>query len=668
VPYDGDARWMISIKAADQTAAAFASVDRRMKGLEQQLGRVSGSMQQQGAQGAGMFAMIGRAAGPLAAILVATNVAWRAWEAGMKSGALIDQAAQLGVATDALQAYRLVAAQSGVESQQFDGALQRLTAAVGAANQGNEEAIGRFDRLGVKILDANGRVRAMADLLPEVARGLLDVGSETERNALAQELFGRSGSRVVTMLETLARGTDSVTAAARAQGAVVERDQLEAWNRLDAQLKVTKASSDAALASLGAPIATWALEQVNRLLTDINANLARLKQEAATVQGRAAQNDVTNLEERLAALRQNPSQFGFKASEKALLDQLAAARARAQAQEAADAAAMLVGDTPRYTPPGPPGVRNPTPKTGGGSKARDEIDEIGELIKAIEKLQKEGEAVTDRFGDGMAYAARETRRLNELLAGGYISDGTHARALEEVTRKADEMGRAYRGAAGGWDAFVAGMEQGMADLERANSAFEMGRRLVDEMSDAVTDLATGAEVDFNKILQSFLAMIVQMEMRAAASNIWNLISGKGPTDQGIGGMVAGWLFGGSGFDVGGGSSAAVSGNAFGAGFGDFFSGLGFADGGRPPRGRASLVGENGPELFVPDSAGTVVPAGAFGGATIVISMTNQFGSVVSRAEMEQQLRLVEDRARKGAMAGVLDAKSRGGSYRATLRR
>ena len=41
--------------------------------------------------------------------------------------------------------------------------------------------------------------------------------------------------------------------------------------------------------------------------------------------------------------------------------------------------------------------------------------------------------------------------------------------------------------------------------------------------------------------------------------------------------------------------------------------FGFADGGRPPVGRPSLVGENGPELFVPDAAGTVVPNGQLGG-------------------------------------------------------
>ena len=39
----------------------------------------------------------------------------------------------------------------------------------------------------------------------------------------------------------------------------------------------------------------------------------------------------------------------------------------------------------------------------------------------------------------------------------------------------------------------------------------------------------------------------------------------------------------------------------------------FANGGRPPLGKASLVGEQGPELFVPDQAGTVIPNHALGG-------------------------------------------------------
>jgi hypothetical protein len=42
--------------------------------------------------------------------------------------------------------------------------------------------------------------------------------------------------------------------------------------------------------------------------------------------------------------------------------------------------------------------------------------------------------------------------------------------------------------------------------------------------------------------------------------------------------------------------------------------FGFADGGRPPVGVPSMVGERGPELFVPDGPGTIVPNHMLGGA------------------------------------------------------
>lgn len=52
-----------------------------------------------------------------------------------------------------------------------------------------------------------------------------------------------------------------------------------------------------------------------------------------------------------------------------------------------------------------------------------------------------------------------------------------------------------------------------------------------------------------------------------------------------------------------------------------FTGLpGFANGGRPPVNRPSVVGERGPELFVPDRAGTIVPNNALGGANVVVNV------------------------------------------------
>lgn len=79
-----------------------------------------------------------------------------------------------------------------------------------------------------------------------------------------------------------------------------------------------------------------------------------------------------------------------------------------------------------------------------------------------------------------------------------------------------------------------------------------------------------------------------------------------PAVAGGGGLLDG-LFGGQ-TDTQGTSSSS---GGFFAGLGhiasSIFSGLGFADGGQPPVDVASLVGEHGPELFVPKVAGTVVP-------------------------------------------------------------
>ena len=55
---------------------------------------------------------------------------------------------------------------------------------------------------------------------------------------------------------------------------------------------------------------------------------------------------------------------------------------------------------------------------------------------------------------------------------------------------------------------------------------------------------------------------------------------------------------------------------------------GFANGGRPPVGRASIVGERGPELFVPDKAGTIIPNHELGGSTNIVVNVDASGSSV----------------------------------------
>ena len=67
------------------------------------------------------------------------------------------------------------------------------------------------------------------------------------------------------------------------------------------------------------------------------------------------------------------------------------------------------------------------------------------------------------------------------------------------------------------------------------------------------------------------------------------------------------------------------------------SGRSFADGGRPPVGRASIVGERGPELFVPDSAGTIIPNHAVGGANVVVNVDASGTAVKGDSGQAEQL-------------------------------
>jgi len=108
-------------------------------------------------------------------------------------------------------------------------------------------------------------------------------------------------------------------------------------------------------------------------------------------------------------------------------------------------------------------------------------------------------------------------------------------------------------------------------------------------------------------------------MNSAAGGITDIFSGMGDSLGSIFSNVFNWIkdgIGNIGSSLGGlGGLGGGGGSFFGDIFGSIGSFLGFADGGRPPVGQASLVGERGPELFVPDTGGTVVPMDQMGGGS-----------------------------------------------------
>jgi phage-related minor tail protein len=64
---------------------------------------------------------------------------------------------------------------------------------------------------------------------------------------------------------------------------------------------------------------------------------------------------------------------------------------------------------------------------------------------------------------------------------------------------------------------------------------------------------------------------------------------------------------------------------------------GFANGGDPPVGRPSIVGERGPEIFVPRTAGTIIPNHALGNMGATTNVTNNYINAIDVKSFETKL-------------------------------
>ena len=137
--------------------------------------------------------------------------------------------------------------------------------------------------------------------------------------------------------------------------------------------------------------------------------------------------------------------------------------------------------------------------------------------------------------------------------------------------------------------------------------------IVSGLTDAVMGTKTLAEAA-TSVLNNLKRKLVEVAIQRAVSGIGNF----------FGNALSG-IFGG------GKKSSSFSGfpNAFNTSFDTGL--LGFANGGRPPVGKASLVGEKGPEIFVPRAAGTIIPNDKIGGGVtnVVTVNVDASGSAVS---------------------------------------
>lgn len=197
----------------------------------------------------------------------------------------------------------------------------------------------------------------------------------------------------------------------------------------------------------------------------------------------------------------------------------------------------------------------------------------------------------------------EWKRLDAITAikENQLLDGeTRATALErenalaekavELAKRRNELEKQTRDGTlseGFFNAMAEAARNATTEFERGQQAFQS---VMGNMESAIDKFVQTGKLSFKDFALSVIRDLIAIQMKAAALKF-------------LGGMFGG----GSGASIGGlGSSDLMGSLAFMA-----------ADGGDVPGGKMGLVGERGPELFVPRTAGTIIPnhrlADAFGG-------------------------------------------------------
>ena len=144
------------------------------------------------------------------------------------------------------------------------------------------------------------------------------------------------------------------------------------------------------------------------------------------------------------------------------------------------------------------------------------------------------------------------------------------------------------------------------ELENGAKAF---KSVMGNMESALDNFVRTGKLSFKSLARSIIQDLIAIQLRASATGLFKSLFG----------MYAGGGFG--------------TGNAFGnQDLGGFL-----ADGGSASANTPYIVGERGPELFVPRSSGTVIPNHALAGAGGSTNITNNYINAIDTKSFEERL-------------------------------
>lgn len=161
---------------------------------------------------------------------------------------------RLGVSAEALSGWGYAAQQSGTDIDALGTGLKKLSKAMAEALDPKSSQAKLFEALGVSVKDAQGNLRSLEEMLPEIASAFKALDNETLEASLAMELFGKSGTDLLEFLNLGSDGLTEMQEKARELGIELSANTLKAADEFNDTSGDLKAATNGLFTQLAAEL------------------------------------------------------------------------------------------------------------------------------------------------------------------------------------------------------------------------------------------------------------------------------------------------------------------------------------------------------------------------------------------------------------------------------
>lgn len=179
---------------------------------------------------------------------------------------------RIGISVESLQKFKYAADLAGVPAEQMYESVRKMSIASVQASSGVQKYSSAFKALNVSVKDSNGNLKSNEDLLIELSDRFANSGmTAAEKLFAAQEIFGRSGSK---MVELMNQGPDAIRAQfdeLEKYGIMTEKDAKASEDYNDSLTKLHSAVNGLAIA-FSAKLLPTLTDTIGKITEDISLN------------------------------------------------------------------------------------------------------------------------------------------------------------------------------------------------------------------------------------------------------------------------------------------------------------------------------------------------------------------------------------------------------------